>query len=73
MGGPSIVLTMVVFPFLSSGGLEHHLSQLADLRAADLVMHSLDDSQQKKICHDQLSLHGGLWKPIVDITVYMEF
>lgn len=54
-------------------GLEHHISQLVDFCAVDLVMCSLDDSQQKKICYDQFPFHGCLCKSIADITVYMEF
>lgn len=54
-------------------GLEHHLSQLVDFCAVDLVMCSLDDSQQKKICYDQFPFHGCLCKSIAGITVYMEF
>ena len=71
--GLYIVLTVTVFSSFLPGGVEHHVPQLADVRAADLVLHSLDDSQQKEICHDQLSIHGCLRKSTAHITVHMEF
>jgi hypothetical protein len=67
-----LAINCFFFAFLLAG-LEHHLSQLADFCAVNLVLYSLDDSQQKEICHDQLSFHGRLWKSAAGITVYMEF
>lgn len=53
-------------------GVEHHLPQLADLRAAHLVLHSVDDPQPEEVCYDQLPLHGCLWKPAAHTAVHME-
>lgn len=65
------MLTAALCPH-GSAGLEHHLPQLADVRAVDLVMHPLDDTQQEEIRHDQLAFHGCLCKPAAGIAVHLE-
>lgn len=67
-----VVLTATVLCPRDSAGMEHHLPQLADVRAVDMVMHSLDDPEQEEICHDQLSFHGCLCKSAAGAAVHME-
>lgn len=64
-------LTAVLCPH-GAAGVEHHLPQLADVRAVDLVLHSLDDTQQEEIRHDQLSFHGCLCQSAAGTAVHME-
>lgn len=66
------VLTAAVLCSRGSAGMEHHLPQLADICAVDLVVHSLDDSQQEEVRHDQLSVHGCLCQSAAGTAVHME-
>lgn len=54
-------------------GLEYYLPQLVNIYIIDMVLYTLDASWPKEICNDKFTFYGGLWKLIINISIYMEF